>query len=106
MAKTGPTAKEKDDILELAYHNKDIPISDNSTLGIVAALLADGYLGGYRDGRLGRLYMTPAGREFYDKGGYAKAERGKSKENLRRMLTDILLVVFSVALSTIVGLLI
>lgn len=107
MKKKGKyTAQEKDEMLELAYHNKPIQITDNRMLGIVAALLADGYLGGYHDGRLGKLYMTPAGRNFYDKGGYQGAEDNERKEKIRKTLADILLVVLSVALSAIIGLLI
>lgn len=106
MEKTGPTAKEKDEMLELAYRNKPIQITDNRTLGIVAALLADGYLGGYRDGRLGKLYMTPAGRDLYDKGGYAKAEKEKSNEAIKKTLSSIFLVLLGAALSALIALLI
>lgn len=103
MKKKGKyTAKQKDEILELAYRNKPIQITDNRTLGIVASLVADKYL----DGCPRNLRMTAAGRDFYDKGGYQGAEDNEHKEKIRKTLADILLVVLSVALSAIVGLLI
>ncbi|MBR4705406.1 MAG: hypothetical protein IKP02_07410 [Paludibacteraceae bacterium] len=103
MKKKGKyTAKQKDEILELAYRNKPIQITDNRTLGIVASLVADKYL----DGWPRSLRMTAAGRDFYDKGGYAGAEKEKSNENLKKTLSSIFLVLLGAALSALIALLI
>lgn len=100
MKKKGKyTAKQKDEILELAYRNKPIQITDNRTLGIVASLIADGYL----DGWPRNLRMTAAGRDFYDKGGYQGARKDKYMGILWGFIKTLLTLAAGALLSYLVS---
>ncbi len=100
MKKKGKyTAKQKDEILEPAYHNKPIQITDNRTLGIVASLVADKYL----DGWPRNLRMTAAGRDFYDKGGYQGARKDKYMGILWGFIKTLLTLAASALLSYLVS---
>lgn len=100
MKKKGKyTAKQKDEILELAYRNKSIQITDNRTLGIVASLVADKYL----DGWPRNLRMTAAGRDFYDKGGYQGARKDKYMGILWGFIKTLLTLAAGALLSYLVS---
>lgn len=100
MKKKGKyTAKQKDEILELAYRNKPIQITDNRTLGIVASLIADKYL----DGWPRSLRMTAAGRDFYDKGGYQGARKDKYMGILWGFIKTLLTLAAGALLSYLVS---